>query len=86
MTDSLKDPYTVYFTKEQMKLFTEKTEGNYVGIGVSITMDENGLLSIIEAFDDSPAKEVGIIKNDKIVKVDGTDVTKIRDEELIIKR
>lgn len=84
MTDSLKDPYTVYFSKEQMRSFMEKSEGSYVGIGVSINVDNNGLLTIIEPFDDSPAKAAGIIQGDKIVKVDDKDVTGLRDENMVI--
>lgn len=84
MTDSLKDPYTVYFPKEQMKSFMEKSEGSYVGIGISINVDNNGLLTVIEPFDDSPAKKVGIIQGDKIVKVDDKDVTGLRDENMVI--
>ena len=45
MADSLGDPYTVYFTKEQMQAFREKSEGSYVGIGVSIIVDKDGLHS-----------------------------------------
>lgn len=84
MTDSLKDPYTVYFPKEQMKSFMEKSEGSYVGIGISINVDNNGLLTVIEPFDDSPAKKAGIIQGDKIVKVDDKDVTGLRDENMVI--
>jgi len=84
MTNALGDPYTVYFTSDQMKLFTEKSEGSYVGIGVSVVSDSNGILTVVEPFDDSPAKEAGIRKDDKIIKVDDTDVTTIRDEDMII--
>ncbi|HEX9060190.1 MAG TPA: S41 family peptidase, partial [Clostridia bacterium] len=84
MADSLKDPYTVYFTKEQMQSFTEKTSGSYVGIGVSINLDNNGLVSIIEPFSGSPAKKAGIMQGDKITKVDDKDVTAIKDEEMVV--
>jgi carboxyl-terminal processing protease len=84
MTEALKDPYTVYFTKDQMKQFTEKSQGSYVGIGVVVTMGEEGVLTVVEPFAQSPAFEVGIAKDDKIVKVDDTDVTTIRDEDMII--
>jgi carboxyl-terminal processing protease len=84
MADSLEDPYTVYFNKEQMEMFMEKSDGSYVGIGVSITMDTSGLLTIVEPFENSPAKEVGMLQGDKIIKVDDKDVTGIRDENLII--
>lgn len=85
MADSLNDPYTVYFNKDQMKSFTEQTDGSYVGIGVSITMDNSGLLTIVEPFEDSPAIKAGVRKDDKIIKVDDKDVTGIRDENMIIK-
>lgn len=84
MTQALNDPYTVYFTKEQMTQFNEKSQGSYVGIGVVVTMGEDGILSVVEPFEDSPALKAGIIKGDKIVKVDDQDVTTIRDEDMII--
>lgn len=81
---SLKDPYTVYFDKDQMKRFLEKSEGSYVGIGVTVNADENGLLTIVEPFKNSPAEQAGIKKGDKIVRVDDTDVTDIKDENMVI--
>ena len=84
MVDSLGDPYTVYFNSEQMKMFMEKSEGSYVGVGISVNMDKDGLLTVIEPFDDSPAKNAGIRQGDKIIKVDDADVTGIRDEYMII--
>lgn len=84
MTDSLKDPYTVYLDKETMKKFMEKTEGSYVGVGVLITVDKEGLLTIVESFADSPARESGLLKGDKIIKVDEEDVTSIKDEQMVI--
>ncbi len=82
----LADPYTVYYTPEEMKQFMEDTSGNYVGIGVSVHMDENSLLTVADVFANSPAKEAGILKNDKIVKVDNEDVTLIKDADLIVKK
>jgi carboxyl-terminal processing protease len=84
MADSLQDPYTVYFTKEQMQLFNEKSKGSYVGIGVVVTMGQDGLLTVVEPFENSPADKVGIKKGDKIIEVDGEDVTGIRDSDLIV--
>jgi carboxyl-terminal processing protease len=84
LADALKDPYTVYFNKDQMKAFMEKSEGSYVGIGVTVSTDKDGLLTIIEASENSPAKQAGMIQGDKIVKVDEKDVTSLRDENMII--
>ncbi len=84
LADSLKDPYTVYFNKEQMKAFMEKSEGSYVGIGVTVNVDTNGLLTVIEPSEGSPAKKAGMKQGDKIVKVGDTDVTSLSDENMII--
>lgn len=84
LADSLKDPYTVYFNKDQMKSFMEKSEGSYVGIGVSVNTDSNGILTIVEPFENSPAKLAGLKQGDKIIKVDDKDVTSLRDENMII--
>lgn len=85
MADSLKDPYTVYFTQNQMKMFTEDITGSYVGIGISISPpDENGIISVVEPFEGSPAKQAGVKQGDKIVKVDGTDVAALKDENLVV--
>ncbi|NLX63776.1 MAG: S41 family peptidase [Clostridiaceae bacterium] len=86
LSAGLKDPYTVYYTPEEMKSYMEGVSGNYVGIGISVHMDENYLLTVVDVFADSPAKEAGILKNDKIVKVDDEDVTAIRDADLIVKK
>ncbi len=86
MAAALEDPYTVYFTKENMKQFNEKTEGGYVGIGINVVMDNSGILNVVEAFEDSPAKKAGLESGDKIIKVDGNDVTSIKDEDMIIKQ
>lgn len=81
---ALNDPYTVYFTKDEMKNFNEQTEGNYVGVGFTVTMDTDGILKVVDEYDDSPAKKAGILPGDKIIRVDDKDVTTINDTDAII--
>lgn len=84
LAESLGDPYTVYFDREHMEAFLEKSRGSYVGIGVTVNVDDDGLLTVVEPMKGSPAMEAGIRRGDKIVKVDGRDVTSISDENMII--
>lgn len=84
LAQSLDDPYTVYFDKDEMKSFMEKSEGSYVGIGVKVNTDENGILTVVEPFENSPAALAGLKKDDKIIKVDDTRVDSIGDENMII--
>ena len=86
MTDSLNDPYTVYYNKKQMKWFTglqNNTENEYVGVGLPIMLDKSGVVTVLEPYDNSPAKAAGIKQGDKILKIDGKDITGIKDETLI---
>lgn len=73
--DAVGDPYTVYINKSDFKEMKESTEGNYVGIGVEVYIDTDKLLTVISVFDNSPAAEAGIRSGDKIVAVDGTEVS-----------
>ncbi|MVP00437.1 S41 family peptidase [Paenibacillus lutrae] len=65
-----KDPYTVYFTKEELKKFTNNLESNYYGIGAQMGMDEQGIY-VDKVFEGSPAEKSGLKKEDYIVKVEG---------------
>lgn len=88
MAESLGDPYTVYYNKEQMQKILEipkKSEENYVGIGVSIITDTNGLVTIVEPFEGSPAQKAGMKQGDKITHVNGEDVTGLKDENAVVK-
>jgi carboxyl-terminal processing protease len=72
---NLGDPFSSYLNEEDLKAFTESVDGNYVGIGVEIAVDENNLISVINSFEGSPARNAGIKTADKIIKVNGETVT-----------
>lgn len=69
------DPYTVYMNAETFARFRDDTEGTFIGIGVSITVDttDNRIL-VISPIEGSPAFEAGIIPGDKIIRVNDNDV------------
>ncbi|UJF36022.1 S41 family peptidase [Paenibacillus hexagrammi] len=75
MVEGLKDPYTVYFTKDELNQFSSSLENNYVGMGARIGMDESGVY-ISEVFPDSAAEAAGLKVDDYIVAVDGVAIDK----------
>ncbi len=86
MAYSLGDPYTVYYNREQFNAFLKastKSEENYVGVGIPIMLDENGIVTALDPYDDSPAKEAGVQQGDKIIKVNGQDIIGLRDDTIV---
>ncbi|MCS7464450.1 S41 family peptidase [Paenibacillus doosanensis] len=69
MVESLNDPYTVYFTADQLKQFNNALENNYVGIGIKVRSEDNNAY-VTEVFD-GPAKTAGMLPGDRIAAVDG---------------
>lgn len=70
--DGLNDPYTEYFTKEEMQEFTVDVFGNFVGIGINMMNNlEDNTIVIISPIKGSPAAAAGIQSGDIITKVDG---------------
>ena len=85
MFDSLGDPYSTYFTAEEFSKYMEMATGVYEGIGVVVTEDEQGVTYVIAPQKGTPAEAAGIKTGDKIIKVDGEDVTTIGSDAVVAK-
>ncbi len=74
------DPYSQYFSPEDMEDLKIETEGEFEGLGIEVIVKE-GLLTVITPLLDSPAFKAGILVGDRIVKIDGetTENMSIRD-------
>ncbi len=64
------DPYSGYFTDDDLKFFKDQTDGAFGGIGVEIVYD-NGAVKVISPIDDLPAYRAGIKAGDLIIGVNG---------------
>lgn len=69
----LGDPYSQYLTKDEMKKLSETTTGKFQGIGVLISPDEDGAVTVISPIKGSPADRAGVESGDKILKINGKD-------------
>lgn len=73
---SLGDPYSTYYTKDEYKALMESSSGVYCGIGATVTQDvTTGIISIVTPFVTGPAYEAGLLPGDIIYKVAGKEVT-----------
>lgn len=74
MVNSLGDPYSEYYTAEELTEVMDGIQGIYYGIGAYVQMDTNmGLGFISGVIDGAPAAEVDIREGDYIYAVDGVE-------------
>lgn len=67
---SLGDPYSTYYTEDDLEDLMEQTEGIYYGIGAYVGMDaQTGMAYISGVFEGTPAEEAGLRDGDVIYMV-----------------
>jgi carboxyl-terminal processing protease len=71
------DPHSALLTPDDFKELKVETQGEFMGIGVSITM-RKGFVTVISPIVGTPAYKSGIKAGDRIVKVDGKLTTDLR--------
>lgn len=76
MLVGLGDPYSEYYTEEEYERMMESTAGAYCGIGATLQQSqEDGICTVVSTFENSPAREAGLVAGDRIIRVDDIDVT-----------
>ena len=74
MTGLKDDPYSYYFTKEELIEYNTENQGSFMGIGINVmtqtTVLEDGLY-IYRVIGGSPAEAAGLMTGDKIIEADG---------------
>lgn len=79
---SVEDPYTEFFTPEELKSFETDLSGTFEGIGAEIGK-QNGNIVVIAPLDGTPAKAAGLLAQDTIVKVNGEEAAGWSTEEAV---
>ena len=75
LVKALGDPYSVYYSAEELKELQDKTEGIYYGIGAYIGNDaDTSLPRLTGIIEGTPAQESGLRAGDLLYKVDGEEV------------
>ena len=75
MVEALGDKHTYYIDSEYgFENFTGHATGNYSGIGISISLEQDGSIKIGYVSPETPAQKAGMLEGDIIVSVDGKSV------------
>ena len=75
MAGSIGDPYTFYYTPEELERANENNAGLYHGIGVLLQNTTRGEIEIVRVFPTTPAEAAGLRLGDYIVSVDDNPVS-----------
>lgn len=69
------DKYTVYYTADEYKRLMESTNGKFYGIGAVCQLSDEGGIILVDVYETGAGYKAGLRTGDRIVQVDGTDVT-----------
>jgi carboxyl-terminal processing protease len=82
LTNSLGDPYTVFFPPVESKLFESDIRGNFEGVGMEVVA-QDGAITIIAPLKNSPAERAGIVAGDRVIKIGDKETSGLSTEDAV---
>ena len=79
------DPHSSYLNKKDFDDMKVQTRGEFGGLGIEVTLDDNKLIKIISPIDDTPAAKAGLQPGDLITHIDNKLVTELTLNEAVEK-
>lgn len=78
------DEWSYYITAEEYAAYEEQMNNAYVGIGITIVLDEEaGGLRVTEVTEDSPSAEAGVQVEDVLTHVEGESTLELGQDETV---
>jgi len=68
------DAYSEFLDPDQFREIRISTTGNYSGVGLEVSMNEDGQVEIVAPIEGTPAEEAGLLSGDIILSIDNTPV------------
>lgn len=84
MMDALGDEQTFYMEPELYQSESSSLQGQYEGIGAYVDTDGD-FLTIVSPIEGSPAAQAGLRPGDKVIAIDGEDMTGVAPEQARLK-
>lgn len=78
------DPHSTFLNKEDFKEMQEATTGEFYGIGIEISTENNQLI-VVAPIEDTPADKAGLKAGDIILSVDGQPTQDMTTQEAVSK-
>lgn len=84
LLEGLGDKYSVYYNEEEYQQSRVSMTGKYYGIGAGLRQDvDTMVVSISKVYEGTPSEEAGLLAEDIILSVDGTDATSMEVTDLV---
>ncbi len=84
MIDALEDPYSEYYTKDELAKVNADNEGIYYGIGAYVSLDTTySMPKISGVIADTPAEAAGLRENDVIIAVGDVSTYQMSTQEAV---
>lgn len=84
LIDGLGDKYSVYYNAEDYQALQISTAGQYYGIGAGLSQDKDTMVvTVNKVYEGTPSESAGLLKDDVIVSVDGTEAASMELSELV---
>ena len=72
MVDALGDRWSYYMPAGDFESYTEQMKNSYVGIGITVQLNEEGLgIDVVQVTAGGPAEAAGVLYGDVVIAVDG---------------
>ncbi len=79
------DPHSSYLNPKNFQDMQVQTRGEFGGLGIEVTMDENGLIKVVSPIENTPAEEAGLLTGDLISQLDGESIQGLTLEQAVEK-
>ncbi|MGM4882288.1 S41 family peptidase [Rhizobium sp. 62_C5_N11_2] len=78
------DPHSSYMNAKDAEDMCTQTKGEFGGLGIEVTMEDE-LVKVITPIDDTPAAKAGVLAGDYISEIDGQSVRGLKLEDAVEK-
>lgn len=82
LVKSLDDPYSMFFTPEELREFEDSINGEFSGVGIEIS-EIDGLITVVAPLKGTPAERAGVKAGDIILQVDDEPIVDVSINEAV---